>query len=73
MRTIIELPAEQVEALDALCKRDGLSRAEVIRRAVGGHLAQQHGADARRAFGLWRGRGLDGRKYQDARRREWDR
>ena len=34
MRTIIELPGEQVDALDALCRRDGISRAEAIRRAV---------------------------------------
>jgi hypothetical protein len=28
LRTIIDLPEAQVEALDALCRRDNISRAE---------------------------------------------
>ena len=31
MRTIIALPTEQVTDLDALCRRDGISRAEAVR------------------------------------------
>lgn len=34
MRTIIDLPEENIKALDLLAKRAKLSRAELIRRAV---------------------------------------
>jgi len=34
MRTIIELPDAQLESLSRLCRREKISRAEAIRRAV---------------------------------------
>ena len=73
MRTIIELPNEQVQALDAVCKREGISRAEAIRRAVAVYNRQQI-VDTRPAFGLWKGRRgvTDGVGYQRRARREWD-
>ena len=73
MRTIIELPADQIEALDALCKRDGLSRAEAIRRAVAEHVRRERTPETHQAFGVWRTRQVDGVKYQQRLRREWDR
>lgn len=71
MRTIIELPQEQLEALDALCRRDRISRAEAIRRAVA-VLVHQRASGASRAFGLWRDRAEDGLAYQRRMRTEWD-
>ena len=73
MRTIIELPADQIEALDRLCDLDLISRAEAIRRAVGEHLARRHAAESRAAYGIWRDRGIDALKYEDAIRHEWRR
>ena len=73
VRTIIDLPPHQVEALDAHCRHEGISRAEAVRRAVADHLQRHQPSGAKRAFGIWRGRKLDGAKYQTARRREWDR
>ena len=71
MRTIIDLPPDQLTALDAHCRREGISRAEAIRRAVAAHVRPDpSGAD--RAFGVWRGRVGDGLVYQDRVRREWD-
>ncbi|MDQ3068360.1 MAG: ribbon-helix-helix domain-containing protein [Acidobacteriota bacterium] len=72
MRTIIEMPDEQVEALDGICRRDHISRAEAVRRAVA-LLLKQRGPDAAHgAFGLWRGaRRGDGLEYQQRVRREW--
>ena len=72
MRTIIDLPADQIEALDVLCRRDGLSRAEAIRRAVAAYNKQQ-ATDVRPAFGLWRGRRGAGDAVMSQRRlrREW--
>jgi metal-responsive CopG/Arc/MetJ family transcriptional regulator len=34
MRTIVDLPPEQIAALDAYTKAEGISRAEAVRRAV---------------------------------------
>jgi hypothetical protein len=74
MRTIIDLPEDQLEALDGICRREEISRAEAIRQAVG-LLVRQRGAGASGvAFGLWRGkRRVDGLRYQDQMRREWPR
>jgi len=73
MRTIIDLPTADVDALDALCVREGISRAEAIRRAVAQHLLANRAGDAGQAFGLWRARPVDGLRYQQRVRREWDR
>jgi hypothetical protein len=70
VRTIIDLPDDQVERLDAHCRSEGISRAEAIRRAVAAHIRAVPGA-ASPAFGLWAGRGVDGLAYERARRREW--
>lgn len=72
MRTIIDLPDEQLEALDGICRRDGISRAEAIRQAVS-LLMQRRGASRSGvAFGIWRGRrSPDGLAYQERLRREW--
>ena len=71
MRTIIDLPDAAREALDALCRRDGISRAEAVRRAVATlvRLARASGPDP--AFGLWRGRAVDGLAYERRLRQEW--
>lgn len=73
VRTIIDLPEDQLAGLDALCRAEGVSRAEAIRRAVAGMLARNQAAHAGRAYGLWKGRRLDGPDYQQALRHEWDR
>ena len=73
MRTIVDLPEPQVEALDALCRAERISRAEAIRRAVALLLRDRPAAELHRAFGLWRGREEDGLSYERRVRREWDR
>jgi hypothetical protein len=72
MRTIIDLPAEQLEALDALRRREGISRAEAIRRLVASYVGRPR-LGAETAFGLWRHRRVDAVKYEMRLRREWDR
>ena len=71
MRTIIELPPHQLEALDALCRRDGLSRAEVIRRAIDAHLGRESRTARESAYGLWRDQKIDGLAWERRLRREW--
>ena len=74
MRTIIDLPDRQLEALERISKRRKLSRAELIRQAVDRYLAE-HAPELGAAFGLWRRTGLreDGLAYQRRVRREWRR
>ena len=71
MRTIVDLPTGQLDGLDRLCHREGISRAEGVRRAVALLVAQDSAAGARSAFGLWRDRVKDGLQYQRALRKEW--
>ena len=71
MRTIIELPGEQIEALDALCRRDRISRAEAVRRAVALLVRSEGGMASGAAFGVWRDRREDGLAYQRRVRCEW--
>ena len=71
MRTIIDLPTDQIEALDAICRRDRISRAEAIRRAVTLLVRDGGTPGPSVAFGLWRERAEDGLAYQERIRNEW--
>lgn len=72
MRTIIELPDEQVEALDGICRHEGISRAEAVRQAVSLLMKERGASRSGLAFGIWQGRrNSDGLAYQDRLRREW--
>ena len=71
MRTIIDLPPAHLEGLDAVCRRDQVSRAEVVRRAVARLLAEERPAAADEAFGLWRASRVDGLEYEHGLRAEW--
>ena len=71
MRTIIDLPEEQVKALSVVCQRERISRAEAIRRAVTKLLEETGSGDAEEAFGLWKHKKLDARKYVERLRAEW--
>lgn len=71
MRTVVDLSEEQLKALKALAKRDNISQAEAIRRAVRTYLAAQPAPDKQSpAFGIWHGR-KEGLQYQQALRNEW--
>jgi len=70
MRTIVDLPEQDIKGLDALCSREHISRAEAVRRAVSGFL-KVHQGDADAAFGMWQSQARDGLAYQDELRNEW--
>jgi hypothetical protein len=72
VRTIIDVTDRQLDALDAWCRRDGISRAEAIRRAIDAHLAAASAAARPAAFGIWRDQAEDGLAYERRRRAEWD-
>ncbi|MCP5137869.1 MAG: CopG family transcriptional regulator [Gammaproteobacteria bacterium] len=72
MRTIVDLPEKQIEALKSLAESANVSRAELVRRAVADYLVRQQPPDGDSAFGLWKGRAQDGVAYQEQLRSEWD-
>jgi metal-responsive CopG/Arc/MetJ family transcriptional regulator len=71
MRTLIDLPEQQVAALDELSKADKKPRAALIRQAVADYLVRRKAARQEDAFGLWGNKKLDGLAYQKRMRREW--
>ena len=71
MRTIINLPDDQVKRLAEVCRSDGISRAEAIRRAVTDYLDARRAHDQDDVFGAWRDREFDGLDYERELRREW--
>lgn len=74
MRTIIDLPDRQVDALKRISRSRKLSRAELIRQAVERYL-QEDLPVRDEAFGLWKRAGLrvEGVALQRRLRREWKR
>ena len=72
MRTIVEMPQQELSDLNALSKEEHISRAEAVRRAVGQYLRAwkaAHGATD--AFGVWKSRKVSGLEYEDHVRGEW--
>ena len=73
MRTLIDLPQADLDRLTAMSKAQKVSRAELVRRAVAGFLAEDQakkpGFDA--SFGVWKDRAVDGVRYQQQLRDEW--
>jgi metal-responsive CopG/Arc/MetJ family transcriptional regulator len=72
MRTLVDIPEDELEELNALSQARKVSRAELIRQAVAEFLAQNK-AGLEDSFGLWKGRAVDGVDYQNKLRREWER
>jgi len=57
MRTIVDLPEEQLRKLAALCRKEKISRAEAVRRAVGRLLQGAAASDLKAYFGASKTRG----------------
>ena len=66
MRFLADIPDSDVEWLDCLAAEQGVSRAELVRRAVAAYRADASGDAIDNAFGIWRDRVDigDGLKYQ---------
>ena len=77
MRTIIDLPEHQIDALRLIEVRKNLSRAELVRQAVAQYVLQH--VESPDAFGAWKSRipsakkPRDGVTVQRKLRVEWDR
>ena len=72
MRTLVDIPANELEQLTTLSRARKVSRAELIRQAVTGYLAENR-AGLEDSFGMWKKRGVGGVEYQEKLRREWER
>ena len=72
MRTIVELPDEQIKALKRLSDDMQLSRAELMRRAVKEYLSRHQPQPVEQAFGLWKTQPKDALGVQEQLRSEWD-
>lgn len=75
MRAIVDIPAEDLTALDLLARRNRWSRAEAVRQSVRKMLADQPSdidAILDEVCGSWAHLGIDGLAHQQALRAEWD-
>ena len=77
MRTLVDIPADDLKALDELARDRNQSRAKVIRQALSEHLRRNASPrkkpDLSEFFGIWKGHRIDGLEYQQRLRAEWDR
>lgn len=66
MRILADLPDGDIQWLDCLAAGQGVSRAELVRRAVAAFRAEASGDAIDNAFGIWCGRDDigDGLEYQ---------
>ncbi|MDZ7784070.1 MAG: CopG family transcriptional regulator [Halioglobus sp.] len=72
MRTIVDLPEEQIETLKQLSKQSRQSRAELVRRAIAEYLRHHHSESSEDAFGIWRNQPRESLDYQYKLRDEWE-
>lgn len=70
MRTIVDLPREQIRKLALVCRREKISRAEAVRRAVDRFLLGSPADDLRAFFGASKTRGNISQHVAGL-RREW--
>ena len=71
MRTLVDIPEDDIEMLNELSAARRVSRSELVRSAITLYL-RTNGSDLTdNAFGLWAARKEDGLAYQKRLRSEW--
>ena len=72
-RFLVDVPADDVRKLDEIAKREGKSRAAVLREAVSNYLEESRKEGFEKYFGLWERHGstVDGLDYERELRGEW--
>jgi hypothetical protein len=71
MRTLIDIPEEDLKLLTQVAKKLSISRAEFVRRSVAASLAPHRKKMNHAAFGAWSAFPEDGLAYQERMRDEW--
>lgn len=72
MRTIIELPDDQAAAVAKICIKEGISRAELVRRALARVIEEEERGGLERSFGAWKNKRLKSREFVEKLRKEWE-
>ncbi len=72
MRTLVDLPQDDVTLLNKLAKAGSVSRAELVRQAVSTYLAPHKRTSVREFLGICP-EFEDGLVYQERLRSEWER
>ena len=70
-RTIVDIPKDQIEALDRLRFKQHVTRASLIREAIAAYLTTHNAGLAEEAFGLWRDNPVDALGHENDLRSEW--
>lgn len=75
MRTLVDIPEDDLKWLDRKAADEGRSRAAIVREAVAEFRAATGKRGIQRYFGLWKNREdvSDGLEYQRKMRGEWER
>ncbi len=73
MRTLIDIPESILDEIDSLAKREKISRAEAVRRAMAEYVEKRRSDGGNAAFGIWKSREIDPLAYEDSLRGEWTR
>ena len=71
MRTLVDIPEDDLKLLKTVTEKLGISRAEFVRRAVATSLAPYRRKMNHAAFGLWASHPEDGLAYEQRMREEW--
>ena len=76
MRTLVDIPEDDLAIISRVTKAQSISCAEFIRRAIAQSLASYRKTQIQKvreaAFGLLAGSPIDGMEYQERIRREWE-
>ena len=73
MRTLIDIPENLLAEIDSLAKREKISRAEAVRRAMAEYVAKRSISKPDAGFGIWKSKRIDALDYEDSLRGEWHR
>jgi metal-responsive CopG/Arc/MetJ family transcriptional regulator len=71
MRTLIDIPENDLKLLNKVVRKLEISRTEFIRRAIHSSLAPHRGKMSHESFGAWATFAEDGLAYQERIRSEW--
>jgi predicted transcriptional regulator len=73
MRTLVDLPDDDIAWLDAVARAEGRSRTAVVRDAISAFRHAEDKTEMEQYFGLWARHGstVDGLAYERALRSEW--
>ena len=73
MRTLMDLPDNLLHDLDNVSMREGISRAEAVRRAVSAYVTERNVPRHDAAFGIWKNKNLNPLDHEDLLRDGWRR